>query len=242
MPPKNHKTESSQEHETKQSQADPIAVKTDWKQLTQPAQQQQLGKRAFSESTTMAPPTGTHLPASPLALLKSRGFLLKTSLPEPLPSHRYLPGGCDKIYKALTDYTTYYFTLKRTFSSSMQTRNTQLHVHLKCKAMPFLTFMLEKEALLQYWFDTHLALLKEMREFLPVLGEPTPLPGLLEFIEDRERDLLQKRASAMMVIRAQCVVAARAVSPVSEDEEEVTFRERFLGKGDEVEAKKSRVE
>lgn len=80
-------------------------------------------------------------------------------------------------------------------------------------------------------------------EFIPILGEPTPFPGLVELFKSWEGEMVKKRVEGMMVIRAQCVVVARAVSPVSVDEEDVAFRERFLGKGiDGGVAKKARVQ
>lgn len=92
--------------------------------------------------------------------------------------------------------------------------------------------MRELEALIQQCFDTHLTLLKEMREFLPILGEPTPLTLLVGMFSEWATEFMKKRVSGMVVVRAQCVVVARAVSPVAKDEEEVAFRERFLGKGE----------
>lgn len=188
----------------------------------------------------MTPPTGTRLPVSPLPLLKGRGFLLKTKLPEPLPHHRALPGGSDAIHEALIEYTTYYLTLKSTFASAINTRYAQLIEHLASKLMPLITYMLELEALVQHCFDTHLTLVKEVQAFLPVLGEPTPLPELIRVFRAWEADMLKRRLEALMIVRARCVVAARAVSQVSEEEEEVAFRERFLGMNDESAFKKAK--
>lgn len=100
--------------------------------------------------------------------------------------------------------------------------------------------MRELETLIQHCFDTHLDLLKEVRELLPILGEPTPLPLLVKMFGEWETELVKKRVSGMVVVRAQCVVVARAVSPVTK-EEEVAFRERFLGKEEGV-VKKVRMQ
>ncbi|KAE9975280.1 hypothetical protein EG328_003249 [Venturia inaequalis] len=199
-------------------------------------------KRSFSKITIMAPPTGTHLPASPLHLLESRGLLLKASLPDPLPHHRAIPGGCDAVYKALKEYTTYYLTLRNNFADAVDKRKAQLNMHLSSNLMSLVTYMRELEALFQHCSDTQLELVSELQAFLPVLSEPMSLPGVLELFERWEAKLVKTKVNGMIVIRARCVVAARAVNPLSMDEEEVAFRERFLGNGDDGSAvKKAKV-
>lgn len=61
--------------------------------------------------------------------------------------------------------------------------------------------MRELEALLQTMYDSKLSLVKEVREFLPILREQTPLPLLNKMFGEWESHVIKNRAKAMMVVR-----------------------------------------